>query len=275
MSKRTILILDDDVYIRKYVSSLLESNGYEVVEARSARSASIQMRKQQFDLVIVDYRLPDCDGLSWISSQRDRGCKTPFIFLSGIFCDRVIAARLRNLFDVHLILQKPVDPEEFVRLVNIQMQQNSACIENGTAEFATDTHLDTDPIDFTSLEDEGSTEFELRLPMYELTYEPFELDEPEEDIELELLEWEYLKDLPVMLRELADDIERIVRNNDPAAVESALVKAHTMKGSSGLLSMNYISELAGLIENSLADRVQPPPLLSILEQLAATQSRVS
>lgn len=86
-STRSVLILDDDEYIRKFVVALLTNIGYTVTEARTGRDASYEMRKRRFDLVIVDYRLPDCDGLSWISLQRGAGCTTPFMFMSGTACD--------------------------------------------------------------------------------------------------------------------------------------------------------------------------------------------
>jgi hypothetical protein len=48
------------------------------------------------------------------------------MFLSGIACDTRMQIKLRNIFGVHLILKKPINPDEFVRLVNAQLEQTIA-----------------------------------------------------------------------------------------------------------------------------------------------------
>lgn len=322
--KGTVLILDDDIYIRKIVSSLLGSDGYEVVEARTGRSALSELQKQKFDLIIVDYRLPDCDGLSWIGQLRTRGCKTPIMFLSGIFCDNVMATRLRNLFDVHLILKKPIEPLEFVRLVNVQLQQNGVEIVDAPDEASTDESTTSDCLEPNSAvgssnndsnhdesvdphciydnlmesDSEEGDEFQdldFWFPIDDAPDEPLTLEElvakdldnriasvdsVEPSIEinsevasaLELLKWEYLKELPAMLRELANDLELAVSNNDASAVENAILKAHTLKGSSGSFSLYGVSELASTIESTLDNRIPPSPLLSKLEGIIAAQT---
>ena len=63
MSKATILVVDDEALIRWSLAERLKADGYEVLEADTGRSALEQL-PEGVDLVLLDYRLPDTDGVS-------------------------------------------------------------------------------------------------------------------------------------------------------------------------------------------------------------------
>ena len=63
MSKATILVVDDEALIRWSLAERLKSEGYEVIEADTGRAALEQV-PNGIDLVLLDYRLPDTDGVS-------------------------------------------------------------------------------------------------------------------------------------------------------------------------------------------------------------------
>jgi two-component system, NtrC family, response regulator AtoC len=63
MPKATILVVDDEALIRWSLSERLQSEGYEVLEAEDGRGA-LEKLPEGVDLVLLDYRLPDTDGLS-------------------------------------------------------------------------------------------------------------------------------------------------------------------------------------------------------------------
>jgi two-component system, NtrC family, response regulator AtoC len=63
MSKATILVVDDEALIRWSLTERLHSEGYEVLEADTGKAA-LEKLPEGVDLVLLDYRLPDTDGVS-------------------------------------------------------------------------------------------------------------------------------------------------------------------------------------------------------------------
>jgi DNA-binding response OmpR family regulator len=98
-----ILIVDDDEAFRNLVVRLLSQRGFEVLEARSTRDANVLLSKNIFVLLIVDYKLPDVDGMTWIQQLRERNIKAPIAFCSGIWCDQTTFNWLRNILRVDLV----------------------------------------------------------------------------------------------------------------------------------------------------------------------------
>ena len=63
MAHATVLIVDDEDLIRWSLRERLRSDGYDILEAGTGQAALDQF-KEGVDLVLLDYRLPDMDGLS-------------------------------------------------------------------------------------------------------------------------------------------------------------------------------------------------------------------
>src|SRR5215210_800837 len=62
MKNATILVVDDELLIRWSLGERLKSDGYRVLEAETGGDALERLR-DGVDLVLLDYRLPDTDGL--------------------------------------------------------------------------------------------------------------------------------------------------------------------------------------------------------------------
>ena len=76
-----ILVIDDEVQIRRFLAISLRAQGYEVAEAADGRSGLEALATRGADLVVLDLGLPDLDGLDVLRDLR--GCTTvPVIVLS-------------------------------------------------------------------------------------------------------------------------------------------------------------------------------------------------
>jgi DNA-binding response OmpR family regulator len=84
-TKNTILVVDDNADLRKALSLRLRANGYEVLTAADAISATAVIVKQEPSLVILDLGLPCGDGFVVMErlQKHDRLAQIPVIVLTG------------------------------------------------------------------------------------------------------------------------------------------------------------------------------------------------
>ena len=85
MDKTKILVVDDNFTIRKGLSIRLRANGYEVVLAEDAISATAALIAERPDLVLLDLGLPAGDGFVVMDRlhKNDRVASIPVIVLTG------------------------------------------------------------------------------------------------------------------------------------------------------------------------------------------------
>ena len=81
-SSPTVLVVDDEVQILRFLRPALESEGYRVVEAQTGREALVQASTRAPDVIVLDLGLPDIDGLEVLSRLRE-WCAAPVIILSA------------------------------------------------------------------------------------------------------------------------------------------------------------------------------------------------
>jgi CheY-like chemotaxis protein len=113
MAKK-ILVIDDDPMVVKYLTSLLEDNGYETVTAGNGKQALEVMKNEKPDLVTLDLEMPEEWGTRFYRKfKQDPDLKeTPVIVISGM------PSRHLSVRDAVGYLSKPFDPEKVIGLVN-------------------------------------------------------------------------------------------------------------------------------------------------------------
>ncbi len=79
----TILVVDDEASIVDAVSTALRYEGFAVVEAQSGREALAVAARAEPDLIVLDWMLPDVDGIEVGRRLRERGFKTAILFLTA------------------------------------------------------------------------------------------------------------------------------------------------------------------------------------------------
>jgi DNA-binding NtrC family response regulator len=115
MAHETVLVVDDEQLIRKTVSRRLQTAGYEVLEAEDGRRA-LERAAAGVDLVILDYRLPDQDGLSVLKQLKQIDPDVIVILLTAFAS--VDAAVTAMKLGAHHFAIKPFDLEALVVMVD-------------------------------------------------------------------------------------------------------------------------------------------------------------
>lgn len=83
MSAHSLLIVDDEEAIAWSLRKAFERAGYQVSVSASAEDALAAARKQPFDVVLLDVRLPGMDGISALSKLRDLTKQAPIIVMTA------------------------------------------------------------------------------------------------------------------------------------------------------------------------------------------------
>jgi DNA-binding NtrC family response regulator len=107
--------VEDDQNILQELKKTLEDEGYDVDSADNGRTALNLWKKNIYDLVLVDLRIPEIDGRDLINKIKSRQPYTQIIILSGQGIeDDLIDAINKHVFKY---LKKPVDLEEVLKVV--------------------------------------------------------------------------------------------------------------------------------------------------------------
>ena len=114
----TILLVDDEVKIRRALGAALRDEGYEVVEAAGGLDARRLLGQQPYDALVVDNLMPDMTGLDLIrelSASVPDGDRPQILMMTAhATVDSAIEAMKLGAFDY---LQKPFDVDELLVVV--------------------------------------------------------------------------------------------------------------------------------------------------------------
>ena len=78
-----VLLVEDDAQARELYRDILRSAGFVAVEAGSASDALALLAREHFDAAVVDYSLPDMDGLSLARRMAGTHPEVAIVFASG------------------------------------------------------------------------------------------------------------------------------------------------------------------------------------------------
>jgi two-component system nitrogen regulation response regulator NtrX len=102
-----ILIVDDEVPIRRTLRDILEFEGYDVDEASDGLECVAKVQKEKYDVIITDIKMPRMDGIEALERLQILSPETPVIMVSGHgTIDTAVEAVKKGAFD---FISKPPD----------------------------------------------------------------------------------------------------------------------------------------------------------------------
>jgi len=145
MNENTILIIDDEVQIRKLLEITFTSNNYKVFEAVDGKSGLIMAANHPPDIIILDLGLPDADGQTILKKLRE-WYFNPIIILSVKNAEDEIITALDN--GANDYLTKPFRTGELLARIRTSLRlspnsNNNSCFEFGNIKIDFTNHLVT------------------------------------------------------------------------------------------------------------------------------------
>ncbi len=126
-----ILLVEDDSSLRESITKILTAEGYQVRASCNCAEATKELKNTDLELIILDWMLPDGQGIDVLRAYRSRGGKAPVIFLTARAetLDKVLG--LETGADDYVT--KPFEPRELIARVRARMRAgSSAPVEQDT-----------------------------------------------------------------------------------------------------------------------------------------------
>jgi two-component system, NtrC family, response regulator AtoC len=114
MSLPTVLVVDDEKLIRWSLKERLQAAGYHVSEAADGAEA-LRRVEEGADLVLLDLKLPDADGVSLLKTIKDLMPDVPVILMTGAPTVKTAVEAMKE--GAYHYLNKPIDHDELLHLV--------------------------------------------------------------------------------------------------------------------------------------------------------------
>ena len=112
--KKRILVVDDDVTILRVFKNILEKEGYIVETVNTGKAAVERIKKEKFNVCLIDVKLPDMDGTELLLKLVNKP-ETIKIIVTGFSSDEV--GKKAADYGADDFLVKPVKPEELIATV--------------------------------------------------------------------------------------------------------------------------------------------------------------
>jgi putative PEP-CTERM system response regulator len=127
-SKEKILIVEDDINTLHGLAEILEDEGFDITKAKNAKIAQTMFKKTEFQVVLMDYLLPDIDGLelSKILLEQRPDVKIIMMTAFGTVKNAVNAMKM-GIYDY---LTKPINLDELLIILRRALEEQRLVSEN-------------------------------------------------------------------------------------------------------------------------------------------------
>ncbi len=127
---KKILLIEDEEPIRRVLIRVLEEENkdYEITECEDGKLGLNRLKKEDFDLVLCDIKMPKMDGVEVLQKARESSVNVPFIMLTGH--GNVSTAVEAMKLGAHDFISKPPDLNRLLTAVRNALQIKNLVLEN-------------------------------------------------------------------------------------------------------------------------------------------------
>ena len=127
---KKILLIEDEEPIRRVLIRILEEENkdYEITECEDGKLGFDRLKKEDFDLVLCDIKMPKMDGVEVLQKARESSVNVPFIMLTGH--GNVSTAVEAMKLGAHDFISKPPDLNRLLTAVRNALQIKNLVLEN-------------------------------------------------------------------------------------------------------------------------------------------------
>lgn len=135
---KTVLVVDDEEDVRKFLSMALKEAGFNVVTANNGFEALDQVKKQKPDLISLDLVMPKRSGVKFYRDliKNKEWAKIPIIIVTGHARDDLGKADLKELTmsGPGIYLEKPIKPDNYVAAIKNILGMDTSVEEKEAAK---------------------------------------------------------------------------------------------------------------------------------------------
>lgn len=113
---KNIIIIEDDLVFCKILTKFLEKKGYRAIDAQNAGIAMERISHSEIGLAVIDYRLPDMNGIALMQWIKTNSPNTDCILMSRYEEENLSELAFKE--GAVGFLSKPFDPDELINLIN-------------------------------------------------------------------------------------------------------------------------------------------------------------
>ncbi|MBO7287191.1 MAG: sigma-54-dependent Fis family transcriptional regulator [Bacteroidales bacterium] len=132
--KKRILIVEDDVAFGTMLNTWFSKNSRDANWVSKIELAKQELQNNTYDLVLSDLRLPDGDGIIFLTWMRENNITTPFIIMTSYSdVQTAVSAMKLGAFDY---LQKPINPTILQQKIEMALEQPIVEVKNETEKIS-------------------------------------------------------------------------------------------------------------------------------------------
>jgi DNA-binding response OmpR family regulator len=137
-AKKTVLVVDDEADVRKFLKVALVAAGFDVVTANDGFEALEQVKKQVPDLISLDLVMPKRSGAKFHRElvKNKEWAKIPIVIVTGHARDDLGKSDLKELTmsGPGIYLEKPVKPKSYIAAIKTILGMDTSAEEKEAAE---------------------------------------------------------------------------------------------------------------------------------------------